>query len=45
MEKIGWAYNLKTANIEMIMRKVQKTGDGTHGTWGCSDSNESEVVK
>uniref|UniRef100_A0A0A9WGL8 Acyl-CoA Delta(11) desaturase n=3 Tax=Lygus hesperus TaxID=30085 RepID=A0A0A9WGL8_LYGHE len=45
--KIGWAYNLKTANVEMIKKRVLSTGDGSHtlhqhlhikgNAWGWDD--------
>lgn len=30
MAKIGWAYDLKTVAPEMIKRRTERTGDGTH---------------
>ena len=33
MAKIGWAYEMKTIPSEMIKRRVERTGDGTHQTW------------
>lgn len=42
MQKIGWAYDLKTATPEMIMRKVKRTGDGTHPLWSASQKMERE---
>ncbi len=27
---IGWAYDLKTVSQDMIKKRVQRTGDGTH---------------
>lgn len=43
--KIGWVYDQKYATSEMIKRKVQRSGDGTHylshdhriPTWGYGD--------
>ncbi|XP_025830430.1 acyl-CoA Delta(11) desaturase-like isoform X2 [Agrilus planipennis] len=32
--KIGWAYDLKTASVEMVRKRAKRTGDGTR------DSNE-----
>ena len=29
MAAIGWAYDLKTASEDMIMKRVNRTGDGT----------------
>lgn len=28
--KLGWAYDRKSATAEMIARRVEKSGDGTH---------------
>lgn len=36
MAKIGWAYDLKIVTPEMIKRRIQRTGDGTHREWGYS---------
>uniref|UniRef100_A0A1B6KC55 Fatty acid desaturase domain-containing protein n=1 Tax=Graphocephala atropunctata TaxID=36148 RepID=A0A1B6KC55_9HEMI len=38
--KIGWAYELKTVSHEMIKRRVQRTGDGTHEKYGHSHKGE-----
>lgn len=35
MARIGWAYDLKAASPEIIKRRVQKIGDGTHEKWSC----------
>lgn len=29
MAWVGWAYELKTASVEMIKKRVARTGDGT----------------
>ncbi|XP_049820262.1 acyl-CoA Delta-9 desaturase-like isoform X2 [Aethina tumida] len=29
MSKIGWAYDLKTASLEIIQKRIKRTGDGT----------------
>jgi stearoyl-CoA desaturase (delta-9 desaturase) len=29
MAKIGWAYDLKTVSVDMINKRVQRTGDGS----------------
>lgn len=29
MAKIGWAYELKTASVDMIKKRALRTGDGT----------------
>ncbi|PSN55639.1 Acyl-CoA Delta(11) desaturase [Blattella germanica] len=28
--RIGWAYDLKTVSEEILRRRIQRTGDGTH---------------
>lgn len=43
MAKIGWAYDLKTVAPETIKRRVERTGDGTHNTWGWGDKDGSEI--
>lgn len=42
MAKIGWAYDLKTVSQEMIKRRVERTGDGTHELWGWGDKDQPE---
>ncbi|XP_049775504.1 acyl-CoA Delta-9 desaturase-like [Schistocerca cancellata] len=32
MARIGWAYDLKTVPLEMVKRRAQRTGDGTHSS-------------
>lgn len=34
--KIGWAYDRKKVSPDMIRRRVQRTGDGSH-VWGYGD--------
>ena len=29
MAKIGWAYDLKTVNVEMVANRAKRTGDGS----------------
>ncbi|KAL5284483.1 SCD.2 family protein [Megaselia abdita] len=38
--KIGWAYDLKTVSPEIIERRVKRTGDGSHATWGWGDKDQ-----
>ena len=40
--KIGWAYDLKTASAQMIKKRVERTGDGTHEEYS-NHSHEGEV--
>lgn len=42
MAKIGWAYDLKTVPMEMIKKRVERTGDGTHHVWGWGDKDQSQ---
>ncbi|XP_018327891.2 acyl-CoA Delta(11) desaturase-like [Agrilus planipennis] len=42
MSKIGWAYELKTVSPEMIKRRVERTGDGTHDLWGWGDKDQTK---
>ncbi|XP_045767209.1 acyl-CoA Delta-9 desaturase-like isoform X2 [Maniola jurtina] len=42
-EKIGLAYDLKTASPEMVRRRVIKTGDGTHYEMG-NDKDRNAVT-
>ncbi|XP_075970067.1 acyl-CoA Delta-9 desaturase-like [Anticarsia gemmatalis] len=34
MAKIGWAYDLRTVSEEMIEKRVNRTGDGSHPVFG-----------
>lgn len=43
MAKIGWAYDLKTVSDEIIQKRVERTGDGTHNTWGWGDKDQDKV--
>lgn len=44
--KIGWAYDLKTVSKEIIQKRIERTGDGTHPhnaadddhLWGYGDN-------
>ncbi|KAF7282879.1 hypothetical protein GWI33_001857 [Rhynchophorus ferrugineus] len=38
--KIGWAYDLKTVSAEIVQKRVQKTGDGSHNVWGWGDKDQ-----
>ena len=43
MAKIGWAYDLKTVNEEIIKSRKNRSGDGTFTTiWGWSDRDQNE---
>jgi len=45
MAKIGWAYDLKTVAPETIKKRVERTGDGTHHTWGWGDKDQTPVER
>jgi stearoyl-CoA desaturase (Delta-9 desaturase) len=38
--KIGWAYDLKSVSDEIVEKRVLRTGDGTHTTWGWGDKDQ-----
>lgn len=40
--KIGWAYDLKQVSHDIIEKRVKRTGDGTHATWGWGDKDQSK---
>lgn len=37
--KLGWAYDLKTVSNDLIKRRAQRTGDGSHPVWGWNDKD------
>ena len=39
---IGWAYDLKTVSNEIIEKRVKRTGDGSHNTWGWGDKDQDK---
>jgi stearoyl-CoA desaturase (Delta-9 desaturase) len=39
--KIGWTYDLKTVSRDIINKRVQRTGDGTHNLWGWGDKDQT----
>lgn len=41
MARIGWAYELKTVPVDMVKKRVERTGDGTHELWGWGDKDQS----
>lgn len=45
MAKIGWAYDLKSVSPEMVKKRVQRTGDGSHELWGWDDEDQTEDEK
>lgn len=40
--KIGWAYDLKSVSEEMVRKRVERTGDGTHELWGWGDKDQTQ---
>ena len=43
MAKIGWAYDLKTVNKEIIDSRKSRSGDGTEtNIWGWADPDQSK---
>lgn len=41
--KIGWAYELKSVSKEIIEKRVQRTGDGSHHIWGWGDKDQDKL--
>lgn len=42
MSKIGWAYDMKTVNVEMVAKRARRTGDGTRQYDLPTDDNNNE---
>lgn len=42
--KIGWAYDLRTVNSDMVKARMMRTGDGTD-LWGYGDKDMTEAEK
>lgn len=42
---IGWAYDLKTVPSDVVMKRVLRTGDGSHQLWGWGDKDMTEEQK
>lgn len=38
---MGWAWDLKSVDKDVIKRRVQRTGDGTHAVWGWNDPEQT----
>lgn len=45
MAKIGWAYDLKTVAPETIKKRIERTGDGSHNTWGWGDKDHRDTER
>lgn len=41
--KIGWAYELKSVSNKIIKTRVDRTGDGSHATWGWGDKDQDKI--
>lgn len=39
---IGWAYDLKSVSENMVRKRVERTGDGSHELWGWGDKDQSQ---
>ncbi|XP_043249383.1 acyl-CoA Delta-9 desaturase-like [Colletes gigas] len=40
--KLGLAYDLKMIPKDMVQKRVERTGDGTHELWGWGDKDQSQ---
>ncbi|XP_015512922.1 acyl-CoA Delta-9 desaturase-like isoform X1 [Neodiprion pinetum] len=40
--KIGWAYDLKSVSTDMVRKRVERTGDGSHEVWGWGDKDQPQ---
>ncbi|XP_076673448.1 acyl-CoA Delta-9 desaturase-like [Andrena cerasifolii] len=40
--KIGWAYDLRVVPSDLVQKKVERTGDGSHEVWGWSDADQTQ---
>nr|ACY82357.1 acyl-CoA delta-9 desaturase [Thitarodes pui] len=38
--KIGWAYDLKTIQDDIMRKRIIRTGDGSHELWGLNDKGQ-----
>lgn len=45
MAKIGWAYDLKSVAPEIVKQRVERTGDGSHNSWGWDDKDENQNLR
>ena len=41
--KVGWAYDLKSVSKEIVEKRVQRTGDGSHNVYGWGDPNQPKI--
>ncbi|XP_053980726.1 acyl-CoA Delta-9 desaturase-like isoform X1 [Hylaeus volcanicus] len=40
--KLGLAYDLKMIPRDMVQKRVERTGDGTHDLWGWGDKDQTQ---
>ncbi|XP_017145510.2 acyl-CoA Delta(11) desaturase-like [Drosophila miranda] len=40
--RLGWAYDLKSVSLDMVQKRVLRTGDGTHPIWGWGDKDHPQ---
>ncbi|XP_014472082.1 PREDICTED: acyl-CoA Delta(11) desaturase [Dinoponera quadriceps] len=40
--KIGWVYDMKSVSEDMVMKRVERTGDGSHELWGWGDKDQTQ---
>ncbi|XP_075970068.1 acyl-CoA Delta(11) desaturase-like [Anticarsia gemmatalis] len=43
MAKIGWAYDLKTVSEEIVEKRVNRTGDGSHPVYGFNEHTDLHI--
>lgn len=44
LAKAGWVYDMKTVSNDMILKRIKRTGDGSHSAaiWGWGDREPSK---
>ncbi|XP_076672876.1 acyl-CoA Delta-9 desaturase-like isoform X2 [Andrena cerasifolii] len=40
--KIGWAYDLKVIPRDIVRKRVERTGNGSHELWGWGDADQMQ---
>jgi len=40
--RIGWAYDLKSVPEDVVKKRVERTGDGSHELWGWGDKDQTQ---
>ena len=41
--KIGWVYNLKTVSSDIVRKRVERTGNGSHELWGWGEADQTQA--